>query len=98
MGDKKEGSGFVMQGPAELQVSFHSFLLGLAGTALVHLGATPHPESGKLAPNLPLARHSLDVLALLRDKTRGNLTPDEEHLFDSLLADMRLRFVEANKS
>ncbi len=78
-------------------LEFNTFLLGLASTALIHLGESPHPESGKTERNLVLARQSLDLLSLLRDKTRGNLTAEEEKFFDNLLADLRFRFVEASK-
>jgi hypothetical protein len=61
------------------------------------MGVTPNPETGQTERNLPLARQNVDLLGLLREKTRGNLTPDEQQLFDSLLSDLRLRFVEASK-
>ncbi len=76
------------------QLTFTAFVLGLASSALIHLGAQPDPESGKLNVDLVLARQSIDVLALLRDKTRGNLTPEEDNLFGSILSDLQLRFVE----
>ncbi|HVE87872.1 MAG TPA: DUF1844 domain-containing protein [Myxococcales bacterium] len=98
MSDEKRGETFVMkdaspspQGP----IDFTTFLMGLASTALIHLGATPHPETGEKKQDLVLARQSLDLLSMLREKTRGNLTPPEERLFDGLLTDLRLRFVEA---
>jgi hypothetical protein len=100
MSDEKRGETFVMkdaspspQGP----ITFTSFLMGLASSALIHLGAAPHPETRQTKQDLVLARQNLDVLAMLREKTRGNLTPDEERLFDGLLTDLRLRFVEAVK-
>ena len=70
-------------------------MLGLASTAFIHLGVAPNPETGRSERDLPLARQSLDLLSLLREKTRGNLTPDEEQFFHKLLADLRLRYVEA---
>lgn len=76
------------------QLTFTAFVLGLASSALIHLGAQPDPESGKMNVDLALARQSIDVLALLRDKTRGNLTPEEDNLFGSILSDLQLRFVE----
>jgi hypothetical protein len=76
------------------QLSFSAFVLGLASTALIHLGAQENPETGTVAVDLVLARQSIDVLAMLREKTRGNLSQDEEHLFNSVLSDLRLRFVE----
>jgi hypothetical protein len=98
MSPEKQGETFVMkQAPAEQPIAFTTFVLGLASTALIHLGATPHPESGTSRPDLVLARQSLELLSLLREKTRGNLTREEEKLFDEVLTDLRIRFVEASK-
>jgi hypothetical protein len=91
------GEGFVISGtPGEKGLTFIDFLVGLASSALIHLGA-PHPETGERAKNLVLARQTLDLLGLLREKTRGNLTQEEETFFEDLLADLRLKYVEANK-
>ncbi|MEN9796720.1 MAG: hypothetical protein RL653_416 [Pseudomonadota bacterium] len=76
-------------------VSFTTFVLGLASTTVIHLGLQPHPETGKVERQLEAARQTLDLLVMLREKTRGNLSPDEEQLFASLVADLQLRFVEA---
>ena len=99
---EKRGESFVMKGEDESSataapIEFNTLVLGLASTVLIHLGETPHPETQKNEPNLVLARQSMDLLGVLREKTRGNLTPAEEKFFDSLLADLRLRFVEASK-
>lgn len=87
------GETFTMR-PNDGQLSFSAFVLGLASSAMISLGAQEHPETGTVTIDLVLARQSIDVLAMLREKTRGNLTADEEHLFSSVLADLRLRFVE----
>jgi hypothetical protein len=80
------------------QIDFYTFILSLGSSVLVHLGDAPHPESGQPAsPNLPLAHQTIDVLAMLRQKTKGNLTTEEEQLFDHLLRDLRLRFVERSR-
>ncbi len=94
------GETFVMkdEGGAGEPIQFTTFVLGLASTALIHLGESPHPESGKPERDLVLARQSLDLLSLLREKTQGNLTAEEERVFENVLADLRLRFVEASKS
>ncbi len=95
MSEDKRGETFVMRG--EDAITFSTFLMGLASSALIHLGGAPNPETGQSERNLPLARQSLDVLDMLREKTRGNLTSEEQHLIDSLLTDLRLRYVEASK-
>lgn len=80
------------------RIDFYTFVLSLGSSALVHLGDAPHPESRQAGPpNLPMAQQTIDVLAMLHEKTRGNLTPEEDALFVSLLRDLRLRFVERSK-
>jgi hypothetical protein len=77
---------------------FASFLISLGSTAFVHMGLLPDPESGKTrTPNLPVARQTIDMLELLEEKTRGNLTADEATLLRNLLTDLRLRFVSASR-
>ena len=95
MSEDKRGETFVMRG--EGPITFSAFLMGMASSALIHLGVAPNPETGQSEKNLPLARQSLDVLDMLREKTRGNLTAEEQQLIDSLLTDLRLRYVEASK-
>jgi hypothetical protein len=99
MSPEKRGETFVIQdGGTAGGVDFNTFLLGLASTALIHLGQSPHPETGKPEKDLVLARQSIELLTMLREKTRGNLTSEEERFFDSLLADLRIRFVDASQS
>ena len=99
MSPEKRGDTFVIQGNAGAPkpIEFSTFVLGLASTAVIHLGEAPHPETGKPEVDLDLAQESLELLSLLRQKTRGNLTADEERFFDNLLADLRMRFVAASK-
>jgi hypothetical protein len=79
-------------------VDFHTFVLSLGSSALLHLGEIEHPDVGAPQKDLPLAKHTIDILVMLEEKTRGNLTPAEEKLIGSLLYDLRLRFVEAQKT
>jgi hypothetical protein len=80
------------------EINFSSFILSLSTSALMHLGEVPDPVTEKVDKNLPLAKQSIDMLGMLRDKTRGNLTPDEEKLMDHLLTDLRWRYVREAKS
>ena len=77
------------------EITFSAFVMSLATTAAMHFGDLPDPVSGKAEPNLMAARQLVDILAMLQDKTRGNLAPDETELIDTLLYELRLRFVEA---
>lgn len=98
MADRR-GETFVMQeSHGSSVINFSTFVMGLASTTLIHLGDAPNPETGKRALNLELARQSLDLLAILQTKTRGNLEPDESKLFENVLADLRLRFVAVSKA
>lgn len=75
------------------EIDFYTFILSLGSSAFVHLGDAPHPETGKVEPNLLLAKQTIDILGMLQEKTRGNLTSEEEKVLQTLLSDLRLRFV-----
>ena len=77
-------------------LDFSTFVLSIIGTAYVHLGDAPNPE-GEPERNLPLARQDIDLLGLLQEKTKGNLTGEEERLLDSALYDLRMRYIEVSK-
>lgn len=79
------------------QIDFATFVLSLSHSALMHLGEAPDPETDKVEQNLPLAKQNIDILGLLEDKTKGNLTGDEERLLAQVLFDLRMRFVERAK-
>jgi hypothetical protein len=79
-------------------ISFAAFVLSLAHTAAVHFGDIPDPVSGQAnEPHLAAAHQMIDILSLLEEKTRGNLTAEERQLLDQLLYELRMRFVEASK-
>lgn len=81
------------------EADFTSFLLSLATSALFHMGLVADPESGERAePNLQLARHTIDTVALLQQKTAGNLTAEEEELMTNLLTELRMRFLDATSA
>ena len=79
-------------------VDFHTFVLSLGSSALLHLGEIENPNDGVSQKDLPLAKHTIDILVMLEEKTKGNLSSAEERLMESLLYDLRLRYVEATKS
>jgi len=72
-------------------------VLSLGSSALLHLGELEHPDAGGPHQDLALAKHTIDILAMLEEKTKGNLTPAEAKLISSLLYDLRLRYVETSK-
>jgi len=79
------------------ELSFTSFVLSLASTAAIHFGDLTDPLSGeKSEVNLEGAAQMIDILALLDQKTRGNLTAEERQVLEQVLYELRLRFVEAS--
>ena len=82
-----------MEEPA---LSFTAFVISLATTAAMHFGDLPDPVSGQPAePNLDGAAQMIEILGLLEQKTRGNLTAEERQVLEQVLYELRLRFVEA---
>ena len=79
----------------EPKVSFSAFVMSLATTAAVHLGDVADPVTGEKTVNLPAASQMIDILSMLQDKTQGNLLADESQLVESLLYELRMRYVEA---
>jgi Domain of unknown function (DUF1844) len=79
----------------ELNVS--TFVISLSTQALMHLGEIGNPISGKVETDVPVAKQMVDILAMLRDKTRGNLDPNEDRLMEDILFDLRMKYVEAVK-
>jgi hypothetical protein len=77
------------------EVNFASFIYSLSTSALVHLGEIPEPITEKMDKNLPLAKQTIDILGILQDKTKGNLTQEEENLLNNFLYDLRMRYVKA---
>jgi hypothetical protein len=82
-------------GPA---ITFLDFVLSLARTAAVHFGDIPDPQSGeRLPPNLVAAGQMVEIIAMLHDRTKGNLTEPEERILDDLLYELRMRYVQASQ-
>ncbi len=83
----------------ESGLSFAAFVLSLAHTAAVHLGDVPDPVSGqRTQPNLAAAHQMIDILDLLEQKTRGNLTAEERQLLEQILYELKMRFVEVSNA
>ncbi len=78
-------------------IDFATFVLSLAQSGRVHLGDAPNPAEGEQKIEPALARQSIDLLALLQEKTRGNLSGEEETLLAQSLYDLRMRYVEVAK-
>jgi hypothetical protein len=97
--DEEQPNGEAGASPGELpRIDFATFVLSLSHSALMHLGDAPDPGGGKAAPDLEMARQTIDLLHLLEEKTHGNLTGEEERMLSGALYDLRLRFVEVSKA
>ena len=87
------------QHPEESALSFMGFVISLASTAAIHFGDMPDPVTGQRSElNLEGAAHMIEILALLDQKTRGNLTAEERQILEQVLYELRLRYVEASGS
>ena len=75
------------------EVNFASFIFSLSTTAMYHFGDFPDPGTQESRKNLPAAKQTIDILSILKTKTEGNLSKDEQELLDGLLYELRMRFV-----
>jgi len=83
---------------AESGIDFAGFILSLATTAAVHFGDIPDPATGQpIEPNIPAAAQMIEIIAMLQEKTAGNLSEPEAKLVDDLLYELRMRFVQAQQ-
>jgi hypothetical protein len=78
------------------EVNFSTFVVSLSTEVLFHLGEIPHPISGEKQKDLTLAKHAIDTLAMLMEKTQGNLTEEEKKLLEYMLYDLRMAFIRAS--
>ena len=77
--------------------NFSAFVISLSTQALMHLGEIANPMSGKVEIDVPVAKQMIDIVAMLKDKTRGNLNASEDRLMEDILFDLRMKYVEAVK-
>jgi hypothetical protein len=85
-------------GGADLpEVNFSTFVFSLSSSILIHLGLVTDPLTGQISKDLPLAKQTIDILSMLQQKTRGNLDKEEAKLLETLLFDLKMRYVEGVK-
>jgi len=77
------------------EINFINFIFSLSTSALIQLGEIQDPLTQQQVKDLPLAKQTIDLIGMLREKTKGNLTPDEEKLIETVLYDLRMRYVKA---
>jgi hypothetical protein len=81
-----------------IDINFSTFVISLSTQALAHLGEIPHPLENQIEVDLGAAKQLIDILGILKDKTKGNLDQSESGLLDNVLYDLRLRYVECVRS
>lgn len=90
-GGTKRPSGTYMP-----EINFATFIFSLNSSALVNLGMIDDPATGGKSKNLAMAKQTIDILAMLQEKTRGNLTNDEDNMLRSVLYDLRILYIKEN--
>jgi hypothetical protein len=79
------------------EINFSTFVISLSTQALMHLGEIANPLTGKVEPDGAVAKQMIDIIGMLREKTRGNLNSGEDRLIEDILFDLRMKYVEAVK-
>ncbi len=82
--------------PDQIKADFNSLVLSIASSAAMSLGLAPDQETGKIHVNKNMAKFNIDLLIMLQDKTKNNLSPDETHLMNSVVQDLQNHFVKTN--
>ncbi|HWP64624.1 MAG TPA: DUF1844 domain-containing protein [Candidatus Limnocylindria bacterium] len=95
--NRKPGAASASGQSHDVPVTFSTFVLGLSTQALLHLGEIADPTSGQVNVDLNAAKQTIDILGVLEVKTRGNLDEAERGLVESVLYDLRMKFVEVTR-
>jgi hypothetical protein len=77
------------------EINFSTFIFSLNSSALLHLGVIEDPNTGQKTKDLPLAKQTIDILGMLEEKTKGNLTEDEAGILKNFLYELRMLYVKA---
>jgi hypothetical protein len=80
-------------GRPELEANFSTLVLSVASSAAMAMGLAPNPATGKIEKDSEMARFNIDLLRMLRDKTKGNLTGDEQKFIESVVSDLQIKFI-----
>ncbi len=82
---------------SDVKMDFSAFILSLNASALIHLGEIPDPVSMDRSVNIAAAKHTIDILQLLSEKTEGNLSPEEQKLIEDVVYNLRIKYVKFSK-
>jgi len=94
-GDAQAGPAGNVSQEALPEINFSTFVIGLSTQALMNLGEIANPLTGKVEMDVLVAKQMIDILGMLKDKTRGNLNASENQLMEDILFDLRMKYVEA---
>ena len=85
-------------GSESMPCTFSTLILSMASSAVLALGLEKNPHTGQVEKDLDVARFNIDMLALLKDKTKGNLTKEEQDFLDMVVSDLQIKFVSVSQS
>ena len=83
--------------PQNFQIDFSTFVFSLTSSAFYNLGDMPDPHTGKTETNLPAVQQTIDMLNMLKEKTKGNLTDEEAKLMDQMIYELQMKYVEKTR-
>ncbi len=95
--EAQASKAFSQHREAAPEITFATFVVGLSTQALVHLGELPDPHTNQAAKDLPAAQQLIDIIAMLEQKTRGNLDRDEQAMLEAILFELRMKYVEQSR-
>lgn len=95
MANNEKASGENRGKTKGLEANFSTLILSIGSSAAMALGLAPNPVSGAVEKDLDLARFNIDLLRMLREKTKGNLSSDEQAFLESIVTDLQMKFVQA---
>jgi|TARA_B100001964_G_scaffold19978_1_gene20319 hypothetical protein len=96
-GQEKQTDSSTEKETEPFQVDFSTFIMSLTSSAFYHLGDMPDPSTGKKEVNLPAVQQTIDMLIMLREKTKGNLNEDEKKLLEQLVYELQVKYVAKTK-
>ncbi|MEK6555858.1 MAG: DUF1844 domain-containing protein [Bdellovibrionota bacterium] len=80
---------------SKLEADFNTLIISIASSVILSLGLEKNPQTDKFEKNLDIARYNIDLLIILKEKTKGNLSTHEENYLNAIITDLQLKFVQA---
>ena len=86
------------ESPEQLEIDFSTFVLSLTSSAFYYLGDIPDPSTGQIQQNLPAVKQTIDILAMLKEKTQNNLSAEETKLIEQLIYELQMKYLAKKKN